>query len=172
MPSHGTDESPRLPLAQPPSPATRATWQADLLPDRGFEPCPATHELRNQPPPREGFDAYADDVALQEAVRREGAGWAESELHALGRLVGDQAWIERGRAANASRPELLTHDRYGNRIDDVRYHPAYHELMAAGVRHGLSAGPWATRDRAPTSPVSPSTYCGRRSTQARCARCR
>jgi putative acyl-CoA dehydrogenase len=104
---------------------------------------PPTHEVLNQPPPREGHDAYAEDVALREAVHREGAAWAEDDLRAVGHLVGDPAWIERGRAANENRPELLTHDRVGHRLDRVRYHPAYHALMAAGVAHGLHAAPWA-----------------------------
>jgi putative acyl-CoA dehydrogenase len=102
----------------------------------------STHEVLNQPPARAGHDAYDEDIALREAVHRHDAGWADGELHELGRLVGDPDWIERGRAANDNPPELLTHDHVGQRIDEVRYHPAYHELMAAGVRHGLAAAPW------------------------------
>ena len=102
----------------------------------------ATHEVRNQPPPRAGHDELAEDVALSEAVAREGAGWALPGLGALGRLVGDPAWQERGRLANAHPPELVTHDRYGHRRDEVRYHPAYHELMAEAVARGLAADPW------------------------------
>jgi putative acyl-CoA dehydrogenase len=101
-----------------------------------------THEVLNQPPPRTGHDAYGEDVALREAVKRNDAGWADERLHELGRLVGDGGWIERGRAANEHPPELATHDRFGHRIDEVRYHPAYHELMTAGVRHGLAGAPW------------------------------
>ncbi len=103
----------------------------------------ATHTVRNQPPPLDGRDAFADDVTLREAVTRHDAGWADDELHAVGRLVGDSAWIERGRLANEHPPVLRTHDRYGQRVDEVEYHPAYHELMAAGVAHGLHAVPWA-----------------------------
>lgn len=102
----------------------------------------STHEVINQPPPRDGHDAYAEDPALQEGVRREGAAWAEPGLHELGRLVGDADWIERGRLANEHEPQLLTHDRFGHRIDEVRYHPAYHELMEAGISHGLAGTPW------------------------------
>jgi putative acyl-CoA dehydrogenase len=103
----------------------------------------ATHEVLNQPPPRVGHDTFAEDVALREAVEREGAAWAAEEIHTLGRMAGDPVWLERGRQANEHRPELLTHDRYGHRIDEVRYHPSYHELMAASVAHGLHAAPWA-----------------------------
>jgi putative acyl-CoA dehydrogenase len=106
-----------------------------------------THEVANQPPPHTGHDAFAEDVALAEAVARQGAGWAVGELHALGRLAGSPEWIERGEAANANLPQLRTHDRYGNRIDEVRYHPAYHDITATAVAHGLHAAPW--RDDAP-----------------------
>jgi putative acyl-CoA dehydrogenase len=102
-----------------------------------------THEVTNQPPPRIGHDAYADDVVLREAVDREGAAWATPELHEVGRLVGDEAWLERGRWANEHPPQLVTHDRYGHRVDEVRYHPAYHELLGAGIAHGLAGRPWA-----------------------------
>ena len=104
---------------------------------------PPTHEVLNQPPPREGHDCYSEDVALTEAVVREGAGWASDELAALGRLAGDGAWLERGRLAAAHPPELRTHDRFGHRIDEVRYHPAYHELMGVAVSAGLAGAPWA-----------------------------
>ncbi len=102
-----------------------------------------THQVENQPPPRPAVDAYDRDPALREGIVREGAGWADDQLHAVGRLVGDPDWAERGRQANEHPPELRTHDRYGHRIDEVRYHPAYHELMRAGIEHGLAARPWA-----------------------------
>jgi putative acyl-CoA dehydrogenase len=102
-----------------------------------------THEVTNQPPPRAGHDVYAENLPLVEGVAREGAGWADDELHTLGRLAGDAQWMERGRQANEHRPELLTHDRFGHRTDEVRYHPAYHDLMATAVAHGLHAAPWA-----------------------------
>jgi putative acyl-CoA dehydrogenase len=104
---------------------------------------PATHTVLNQPPAHGANDAYAEDLALREAVHREGAGWSEDGLGEVGRLVGDPAWVERGRLANEHRPVLETHDRYGHRIDRVVYHPAYHELMAAGVEVGLHGAPWA-----------------------------
>ena len=108
---------------------------------------PETHEVRNQPPYREPYDAWEDDIALREAVEREGAGWAAGEIAEIGAIAGDPEWLERGRAANAHPPELLTHDRYGHRTDEVRFHPAYHELMDAAVGRGLAAAPW--RDDAP-----------------------
>jgi putative acyl-CoA dehydrogenase len=101
-----------------------------------------THEVTNQPPPHTGHNAYDEDVALAEAVEREGAAWAVDDLRALGALAGDPRWVEQGRLANAYPPVLATHDRFGHRIDEVAYHPAYHELMRVAVRHGLHAAPW------------------------------
>ncbi|HEX6569641.1 MAG TPA: acyl-CoA dehydrogenase family protein [Acidimicrobiales bacterium] len=103
----------------------------------------ATHEVTNQPPPLEGYDVFAADAALVEAVEREGAGWAVEDLHALGRLAGSPEAIAWGFDANRFPPELRTHDRYGRRVDEVAYHPAYHELMQVAVGHGLHGAPWA-----------------------------
>ncbi len=102
-----------------------------------------THEVLNQPPPLCGHDVFGTDVALAEALEREGAGWAGDDLRALGRQAGDPGWQERGRQANQNPPVLETHDRYGHRTDAVGYHPAYHELMTEAVAHGLHAAPWA-----------------------------
>ncbi|HEX2039806.1 MAG TPA: isovaleryl-CoA dehydrogenase [Acidimicrobiales bacterium] len=102
-----------------------------------------THEVFNQPPPYEGHNAYAADAALVDAVRREGAAWAEEELTELGALAGSPTAIQWGFQANENPPVLHTHDRFGNRIDEVAYHPAYHELMRTAVAYGLHAAPWA-----------------------------
>ncbi|MEU0153255.1 acyl-CoA dehydrogenase family protein [Micromonospora fulviviridis] len=101
-----------------------------------------THEVVNQVPPLAGYDA-ADDPALLDGLDREGAGWAAAELHELGRLGGAAPAIEQGRLANEHPPVLRTHDRYGHRIDEVEFHPAWHELMRTAVSHGLHAAPWA-----------------------------
>ena len=101
-----------------------------------------THEVFNQVPPLVGYDA-ADDPALLDGLEREGAGWAAAELHELGRLGGAEQAIEYGRLANEHPPVLRTHDRYGHRIDEVEFHPAWHELMRTAVTHGLHAAPWA-----------------------------
>jgi putative acyl-CoA dehydrogenase len=102
-----------------------------------------THEVFNQPPPLEGYDVFSADRALVEAVEREGAGWARPELEGLGAEAGSGSAQELGRLANDNRPELHSYDRYGNRIDVVEYHPAYHQLMTTAVGHGLHSGPWA-----------------------------
>jgi putative acyl-CoA dehydrogenase len=102
-----------------------------------------THEVTNQPPPLVGYDVFGSDAALAEAVVRHGAQWALEELSDLGRRAGSASALELGRQANEHPPQLRTHDRYGNRVDVVTYHPSYHELMTVAVRHGLHAAPWS-----------------------------
>src|SRR5687767_2575151 len=101
-----------------------------------------THEVLNQPPPLVGYNLFDSDQALVQAVRREGGGWGEETLREFGRLVGTaelQAW---GVQANQYPPVLRTHDRYGNRIDEVEFHPAWHSLLELACRYGLHSGPW------------------------------
>ena len=95
----------------------------------------------NQPPPLAGYDLYCENRPLVEAVAREGGGWADAELRALGTLLGGEP-LEWGRLANEHPPKLHTHDRFGERIDEVEFHPAWHELLRLGVEHGLHASPW------------------------------
>ncbi|WP_236790572.1 acyl-CoA dehydrogenase family protein [Amycolatopsis sp. GM8] len=111
---------------------------------------PDTHEVLNQAPPLV-YDV-AEDAALLDGLRREGAGWAEDELHELGRLAGSEQGQEWGRLAHENPPKLHTHDRYGHRIDEVEFHPAWHELMTVAVGHGLHAAPW--RDERPAAHVA------------------
>ena len=102
----------------------------------------ATHDVFNQPPPLHDYDPLAQDHALLEAVRREGAAWAEDDITDLGRRTASrevQAW---GAQANENPPKLRTHDRFGNRLDEVEFHPAWHELMRLSVATGVHAGPW------------------------------
>ncbi|MGD0558892.1 MAG: isovaleryl-CoA dehydrogenase [Streptosporangiaceae bacterium] len=106
----------------------------------------STHVVLNQPPPLEDYDV-ADDLTLLAALRREGAAWAEDDVRALGRLAGSSAYIEHGRLANEDPPRLRSHDRYGHRIDEVEFHPSWHELMAAAVGNGLHATPWNSERR-------------------------
>ncbi|MET9295620.1 acyl-CoA dehydrogenase family protein [Streptomyces sp. NPDC003077] len=101
-----------------------------------------THEVLNQAPPLTGFST-ADEPALLEALRREGAGWGERELRELGALAGTEAVREQARMAEEQPPRLRTHDRFGHRIDEVEFHPAWHQLMTAAVENGLHAAPWA-----------------------------
>jgi putative acyl-CoA dehydrogenase len=100
-----------------------------------------THEVLNQPPPLRDYNPFDCDRALAEALVREGGGWAADRLRALGAVAGGEA-IDWGVQANAHPPVLRTHDRYGHRIDEVEYHPAYHRLMELAVGYGLHALPW------------------------------
>jgi putative acyl-CoA dehydrogenase len=107
---------------------------------------PGPHEVFNQVPPLTGYDV-ADDPALLAALDREGAGWAASGLHELGTLAGAAGTAEQARLANEHPPVLRSHDRYGNRIDEVEFHPAWHQLLTVAVSHALHAAPW--RDATP-----------------------
>ncbi len=101
-----------------------------------------THEVVNQAPPLTGFSA-ADDPALLAALRRAGAGWGEPEVRELGALAGTEAVQEQSRMVEEQPPRLRTHDRFGHRIDEVEFHPAWHQLMTVAVERGLHAAPWA-----------------------------
>ncbi|MEU3051200.1 acyl-CoA dehydrogenase family protein [Streptomyces sp. NPDC006984] len=105
-------------------------------------PAGRTHEVTNQPPPRVGHDA-ADDPVLLEGLAREGAAWYTEDLHRIGRLTGSEQVQRWAQEANAHGPVLRTHDRYGNRVDEVDFHPAYHSLMEVAVGEGLGGAPWA-----------------------------
>lgn len=101
-----------------------------------------THEVTNQPPPLEDYNAFTSDVVLQEGIEREGAGWAFDDLEVFGKKAGSRALIELGFLANEHPPVLRTHDRFGHRIDQVRFHPAWHQLMAVGMEAEIHALPW------------------------------
>jgi putative acyl-CoA dehydrogenase len=127
-----------------------------------LEPAMPTHEVTNQPPPLAGYDA-SDDPALLGALAAfrpagtvapgsaGGATGADASVSAgppiaclpeIGRLAGGEYMQEQGRLANENPPKLRTHDRYGHRIDEVEFHPAWHDLMATAVGYGLHATPW------------------------------
>ena len=105
-----------------------------------------THEVSNLSTELCDYNMYSQDAALCEAVQREGGQWAEKELSAFGQMTGSADYLELGHLANKFQPEFDTHDRFGNRIDLVKFHPAYHQLMKTSIEHGLHASPW-------TSPV-------------------
>lgn len=102
-----------------------------------------THQVTNQVPPLEGRNLFEDHVALTEALDREGAGWARARAADAGARWGGEpmTW---GVQANANPPVLSTHDRFGERLDEVEFHPAWHRLMALGVQDELHALPWNT----------------------------
>jgi putative acyl-CoA dehydrogenase len=103
-----------------------------------------THEVSNQPPPLEHYNLYLTDRALIEAAQREGGAWAEDRLSTYGEILGRPETIRLGFLANRNSPELRTHDRFGHRIDEVEFHPAWHEIMSLAMAHELHNLPWRT----------------------------
>lgn len=103
-----------------------------------------THEITNQPPEFAGRNLYLLDQPLRDAVMREAGTWLDIRMDALGAEVGSEEVLELGELANRSPPELLTFDRYGRRLDEVRFHPAYHALMALAMRHNIHDIAWTS----------------------------
>src|SRR3989440_4319916 len=102
----------------------------------------STHRGLPQPPPLQDYDPLALDQALAQALRGEGAAWATPEIGAFARATAAKEMLTLGFQANENPPRLRTHDRFGNRVDEVEFHPAWHELMTVAVRHGLHGAPW------------------------------
>lgn len=106
----------------------------------------STHEVHNQAKPASGFNAFTGDVVLREAIERE-APWAADRCEALGALAGDEEVQELARLANRHLPELKTHDRFGNRIDWVDFHPSWHDLMSLAWKHEVPNLSWRTNQK-------------------------
>jgi putative acyl-CoA dehydrogenase len=119
------------------TPTARVATTTDAAAASGF----VTHEVTNQAPPLEGYNLFTTDRVLDDALARAGAAWSRDGAVALGAELGG-APLEWGRLANVYSPVLKTHDRYGHRIDEVEFHPAWHDLMRTSVAHGLHALPW------------------------------
>jgi putative acyl-CoA dehydrogenase len=98
-------------------------------------------ESANQPPPLAGYNLFTENRALAEALEREGAGWASEHVRAFGALLAGEP-LEWGRQANENPPRLRTHDRFGNRIDEVEFHPAWHAMLKTSIAHGAHALSW------------------------------
>jgi putative acyl-CoA dehydrogenase len=98
--------------------------------------------VTNQPPPLVNYNVFEADRPLVEALDREGGGWAKARASELGAIAGRAETIRLGFEANENPPRLLTHDRFGNRIDEVEFHPSWHALMEIGVGHAAHALPW------------------------------
>ncbi|MGD9535557.1 MAG: acyl-CoA dehydrogenase family protein [Alphaproteobacteria bacterium] len=101
-----------------------------------------SHEVTNQPPPLVDYNLFDSDPVLRAALAREGAAWAEDKVRAFGAALGSERVAELADAANRHPPELRAFDRYGRRIDEVVYHPAYHELMALAKSHEVHSIAW------------------------------
>jgi putative acyl-CoA dehydrogenase len=101
-----------------------------------------THEVANQAPPMAPLNLFTTNTPLVEALGREGGGWALERATSMGAVWGDVPLREWGPQANENKPVLKTHDRYGHRIDEVDFHPAWHSLMALASKDELHALPW------------------------------
>lgn len=103
---------------------------------------PDTHVVTNQVPPLVDYNPATSPV-LMEALIREGGQWGVDEVTELGAIAGSATAQRWGDLADRNRPILHTHDRYGHRVDEIEYDPAYHELMRTAIAHGLHGAPWA-----------------------------
>ena len=101
-----------------------------------------THDVTNQPGEFAGRNLFTTDPAMTEAVHREGGAWLAAPLTELGAAVGSEHVLELGALANRHPPELVSFDRFGRRLDEARFHPAYHALMALAMDHGIHDIAW------------------------------
>jgi putative acyl-CoA dehydrogenase len=101
-----------------------------------------THDVTNQAPVLEDYNIFSSDRALREGVQREGAGWHAEHLIKLGAELGSKEILSLGDLANRHTPELITHDRTGHRVDQIEFHPSWHQLLGIVRREGLQATPW------------------------------
>lgn len=99
-------------------------------------------DVTNQPPPLQDVNLARGDNAFLEAISREGAAWALEDIDALGAELGSHTYLRHAEDANVHAPELVNYDRFGHRIDEVRFHPSYDALMAISMREGLHVSPW------------------------------
>ncbi|HJQ59057.1 MAG TPA: acyl-CoA dehydrogenase family protein [Vineibacter sp.] len=106
-----------------------------------------THRVENQAHPLENYNVFTGDRALVEAVEREGGGWIHDRASAFGARCGAAATIRDAELAERFNPTLRTYDRYGQRVDEVEFHPSYHALMTLGLEAGLHALPWTDSQR-------------------------
>ncbi len=104
-----------------------------------------THTVENQATPLVDYDAFATDPALQEALQREGGGWARAQVAAFGPVAGGEL-LRLGFLANEHKPRFRPFDRYGHRIDEVEFHPSYHRILQLGVEHGVPNFSWRHAD--------------------------
>ncbi|HET9821047.1 MAG TPA: acyl-CoA dehydrogenase family protein [Burkholderiaceae bacterium] len=102
-----------------------------------------THEVFNQSTPWSGVNVFERHPALQAALRVHAPGLDTARLSALGAVVGSESMHTHARLANLHRPQLVSHDRQGRRIDQVEFHPSYHALMGAALAQGLHGTPWS-----------------------------
>ena len=108
-------------------------------------------EVLNQPPPLQPIDLFGADLALREGVEREGGEWGLEAIREAGVVAGSPEAVEHGRRAERNEPRLITHDRYGHRIDEVELDPSWHWLLGGAVSRSIHSLPW--RDARPGAHV-------------------
>lgn len=96
----------------------------------------------NQVPVLEDYNSFTTNLLLQKILQEYGGSWIQAPAEAFGALMGSHAMQEAGDLANKNIPVLKTHDRFGNRLDIVDYHPAYHQMMAAAIQHQVHSIAW------------------------------
>lgn len=102
----------------------------------------ATHAVFNQARQLDGYNLFTGNQALQSALKFNAPQLDTTPLRELGAELGTAAMQTHAQLANVHTPQLRTHDRYGNRVDQVEFHPSYHALMAVATRSGLHGTPW------------------------------
>ncbi len=102
----------------------------------------ATHEVFNQPPPLVGHNAFDADPVLAEALTREGGDWGLDRVRDLGAIVASEEALEHARRAQRNIPTLRTHDRFGNRVDEIDYDPSMQWMLRLGVEREVNCLPW------------------------------
>src|SRR5437764_783573 len=127
-------------------------YSDEILHRARLSPVQTTHKLDDaqisrlyqatQAAPLAGWNLFESDLPLQEAMAREGAGWARERAASLGTYLGTAEAQRLAAEANEFPPKLRTHDRYGNRLDEVEFHPAWHALLGNAVARGIHALPW------------------------------
>src|SRR3984957_965043 len=101
-----------------------------------------THEVLNQPPALADYDPFSADLALQEALDREGGGWGRERTRELALILGSSEALDHAKRAQRNIPILRTHDRYGHRVDEIDYDPSMHWMLRLGVERELNSLPW------------------------------
>ncbi len=113
----------------------------------------------NQPPPLQPVNLFEIDLALQEALAREGGGWGVDRAREAGAAAGSVEALEHSRRAERNLPVLRTHDRFGNRIDQVELDPSWHWLLRGAIERELHGLPWRSPEQRGRPP---GTWCARR----------
>jgi putative acyl-CoA dehydrogenase len=116
-----------------------------IIDEQAIDPARA---VLNQPPPLEDVNVFALDLALREGLEREGGGWGVRGADEAGAVAGSAQARAHGRRAERNEPRLETHDRFGNRIDEVELDPSWHWLLGGAVARGIHSLPWQAEARA------------------------